>query len=886
MDLLLINFVALAWLSLLAARRWFAHPAEQLLAAATLGWANLIATGLALSLFRCFGESDYVILTSTLFALLTWSVARRCTPPPPEPEADNHPISGGLLLALTGSIALCAAILVLSASSFPPANPEVVRHDLPRALLHVGQGSILPLTSNDPNLVLPPFNFGLLQAWILSYQPALESIGILNCLAWCVLGTAVFRLSRMGGATTPGALVATWFALVLPPAIALASSANAGLCVVSALLAAIVFGIGGWRNGHRAPLIFAGLLVGLAAGSHFAVWILAIPGFTVLLFRARSRSSGSTLAALAASLLGVLPFLLGILLHPEFGWRNLFVLQVADFHPARHPSLETLAPLWRTQGVLASPTENEVGVGFVGWACIAAALATVFRPRLTTAAIRALAAASLILFCGLFGLSAWRVVSPGAWLLATCLAIPALASLIGSPGHWLKRSVLVSLGVAALWSVGLYFWTNAYRPLGLLLQSSKSPSLQSQLPVLLDHRLKGERRINFSVGEVDRLLFAQMQRTRSQRFVTQPGLDPSAYNVISRASDARHRLLSQLSLGGSYVVLAFPNKPSAGVELLGSVGLGAAARDYFGISGAADRHDPIPSNRNILITITARRTESDVHYALDLKGLNPRDRAVLQLASENIARQRTTLASVDANGIRDLVLPRDIYRLQLRLLSLDDGRELGAAAFVTEDESLPAEPADASRLFGAEFISNDSPEHVSVSAGLTPPEGPFPQWDLPLVRWSRTPAVTLRIPATEGLSRIRLRLSAKLHMRPAAILEVLCNHQIVRRVEFTNPVAWHEESVEFAALPGENVVELRDAPLPPEPDWAGYLTRYPDVRRYLEQMQKPLKEGAIEHHTLSGRREGRQMDFTTPPTPAADAYFFLFRRLRIDGLRQ
>ena len=56
MDILLAHSLGLLWMSLGAARRLTPRLADQLLAAALLGWGNLVATGLLLSLAHQLGE--------------------------------------------------------------------------------------------------------------------------------------------------------------------------------------------------------------------------------------------------------------------------------------------------------------------------------------------------------------------------------------------------------------------------------------------------------------------------------------------------------------------------------------------------------------------------------------------------------------------------------------------------------------------------------------------------------------------------------------------------------------------------------------------------------------------------------------------------------------
>jgi hypothetical protein len=145
--------------------------------------------------------------------------------------------------------------------------------------------------------------------------------------------------------------------------------------------------------------------------------------------------------------------------------------------------------------------------------------------------------------------------------------------------------------------------------------------------------------------------------------------------------------------------------------------------------------------------------------------------------------------------------------------------------------------------------------------------------------------VILRIPADPLTSALRFSFSARLYARRRSVLEIVCNGVPVQRVEFNDPVAWQEKHFELPARAGENLIELRDVPLPPEPDWAAYLERYPDVKRYVEMLRQPPYEGAREHYEHSGKAEGRIMTYVQPPHPAAGTYYYMFRSLRVEEIK-
>lgn len=192
--------------------------------------------------------------------------------------------------------------------------------------------------------------------------------------------------------------------------------------------------------------------------------------------------------------------------------------------------------------------------------------------------------------------------------------------------------------------------------------------------------------------------------------------------------------------------------------------------------------------------------------------------------------------------------------------------------------------ATPSLLFRADLIGSTGPAGWAVD-GLFPAIDSRPDLNLPRLRSATGSVVRLRLPAQPGLQRLRVSLSARLHQRNRAVLAVFFNGTQVREFRLGGATTWLDAAVEVAPAPGENVIELRDAPLHDEPDWADYLERYPDVRRNLVSLHIPLEAGAQAHYEAAGRPEGRTLRLIAMLPPEPDSYTFLFRQLRVEGFK-
>ena len=892
MELLLLHVIILVWLSVAAAYRWTEQPADHLLATCAIAWANLIATELLLSPVGMLGEPGAFLTCSIGIALLlgaiSWQTGRK--PAPHGAVATQSQFWHAAIILTLCLISLACAVV---AANYPPLDEKAITDMLPRALLMVGDGSILPLQEGSARQALLPFNHGLIQVAALVYHPSLLCLNFINLLGWITTGVGVNQVCRRLGIGPKAALAATWCALLATPVLAQAAGTGDILPAAAALITAYSFILDWIERGRTASAALAGLAAGLAAGSH--------PGMMVILglvlissLKHRLRWRNLLYAALPCFLLGVLPLAGSLALTV---WKHPLGLIAAlplSTEGRWNLPLSVLVPLWRRPQLLDPLTEHDISLGMSGLACLGAGAASAWRMRLGHREVASLAALSVAWMVVALITSRWLYCGSEQLVPVVLLACPSLALLLERipPGsRWSAWICLGVLGLGSLHSALLYLCFNTTRPLAPLIVPSKAQTPPSELTPELALRLLKPRRVNFITDTEQEPLLLLMRYHENQRYTAVSRSLPAAYNVVSRASLARNRNLSGLGSEGSYVWVPFPTKPTAGIEPLGSMGRGGAARDYFGISGQSDSEAPIEGNRAILVSIVpVRSVDEGDRLRVSALGLNPKDRAQLHVLVEEPAGTRHRIATMIDEKPVIISPPSEYYRLLFQIVAEADGRELNIVGLPLHRAPMlvasTAPPLSNPALtFSADLVTAVGPSQIACE-GLQPPEGPYPQWNLPRLRWSRVPAVTLRVPSIPDLAKIRLSLSVRTHIRPKATLEVLGNGALLKHVEFSDPNDWQAITVDVPCRPMENVIVLRDAPLPPLPDWSDYLQRYPDVRSYLERVHQPLREGAIEHYNYSGKSEGRVMHYIAPEPLPPDSYRYMYRTIRLEGLRQ
>jgi hypothetical protein len=213
MDLFLLHSLLLVWLSLGAARQLTDRLGDLLLAAALLAWGNLVATSLLLSGFHLLGDRAWFLGVSGLLAGLTCLGLRRLAPAAaavtPEPPGPSRWLVGVFVPILTVLAGACFAL----AYAYEPSNADSLAYHLPRAMYYLGQGSLAHFDASDLRQTQLPFNYNLLQLFVLVHGAPLPCLNFLNLCAWGVGGIALYRLGRLCGAEPNATLLTSGLVL-------------------------------------------------------------------------------------------------------------------------------------------------------------------------------------------------------------------------------------------------------------------------------------------------------------------------------------------------------------------------------------------------------------------------------------------------------------------------------------------------------------------------------------------------------------------------------------------------------------------------------------------------------------------------------------------------
>ena len=944
MTLFVIHTALLLALSWAGCRSLCRSWIDRTLGALLLAWGNLIVTSLALSTVSQLGEPSWYFRTSLLTALLTWLLLRQLAP---EPETERDPLdspsdfrSTALFFAALAPVVWIALRIALT---YEPNNYDSLTYHLPRAMFYLGQGNLAHFDTGNPRQIYFPLNYNLLQAFVLVYAPPRQYLNLLNLAVWAASGLAVWRLSRLCAVSVRTALLATWLTLTSTQILAQATATTNDLPTGAGLLAALVF-LMRWRKSRlMRDAVLAGLAVGLAAGAKLTVIFfvptagLLIAGPALLAWRRgelRAYLFGlqSWIPAAMLALVLAAPFAV-INLAEKGEWLN----KTYDFTLNRPFSLACVAqtakaylvqlfieplhrftfdltltqqlnewssafffPHWNANYAfsplyLFPPDLNEdhVWFGFTGPAILLAGVFCLLRRRQGLPFW--LGALGLGWFATYFLLNKWslynqRYFVPAILVLGPCLSVVLQAGLDRVSLSRFTRFLGASLAIASVWLAGIYLFANTSRPYAPLWEGKPAPPALPALPALMVQRLADQPRVNIDSTDGNERIFLLMTMGHNQRFTARDRTVPDAYNVYSEWGFVRKVAYSNIEQLSSYTIVDFPTKRTAGVEFLGTLGAGQPALDYYGLAPHPENLPGNGTNRHVLVNFYYGPREPNRYAKLRIKvaGLNLPDHARLKVGVDYTDGTSEVLATFKATGDAPVSVTRPFRRFTLRIEDEVDGRTLGKMElpYLEREGSADSEaPDDPISLFSDELVTASPRPHL-LTEGLAAPEGPYPQWDLPMIRWAKSPILRLEIPAQKHLSRIEFSFELRLHARDSAQFDILFNGELIEACEWNTATGWYIRRYNLTPKPGANVIEIRNVSVESQPDWLGYLARYPDVKAYVLSQGVPLEKGAREHYEAFGKKEHRILHSKRHTvTIPGDQLYYLFRTLRVDGYR-
>lgn len=855
------------------ARRFYWNSIDRALALGAAFWANIVLTGLLLSLLHRLGNPVLFFRLSLVLAALQFFLSYRFgngdsvgAVPRARPAASETNWLPVILFFLSIiPIALANGVVALS---YAPNNYDSLTYHLPRVMFYLGQGSLQHFETENLRQIFFPFNLSLLHLALLQHGIGLQKLlPLLNVGFWIGAGLAIYRICRQAGHSMGASLGAAWVALISTQILAQATSTTNDLPTATAILAAVIF-FRNWLQTRRSvDALMVAIALGLAFGSKLTA-VFFIPPAVLLggLLAYRHRQSITRVALQNLLKLWAMPAVAFVVLVAPFAIYNLaasghWMTDQFDFtlnkpfsfavflQTAKAYTLQFfLEPLHRFTFDLSvtealnrfaatylfpdwekayafSPfyffppdlNEDHVWFGFSGGFVLVAAVACAIRGwrRITVVTGLAILGIGWLLFY--FALNKWSLYIQRYFVLAFLVMVPTVAYVFDNVAVWRaerswSRVVVIAVLATSYWFALSYLAKNTNRPLLPLLRHSVPKPPELPVPGDIPAALAGQERVNMALSGGNERVFPLMLAGAAKAYTSSPGIRKEAFNLISKWALVNGVIYTNIAAKESYLLVPLRRKNTAGVEALGSVGTDVDEFAYFDLAANSEHQKSTVRNSNILFSLKYQRTgpERFISSRAQFIGLNPADRLNAKIIVGYGDGREVTLGVL--NDSSEITLPiRGIpARIVVEVRSAD-GAELIGRGEMPVELLVKAGPreADPNSLSTYDLISGAFNAEAKA-AGLADLEGPYPQYSLPLFRWAKQQLIRIVAPKTIKSRTLRLRFSVRLQVRESARLELLYNGALVDTYNLEGKNTWLDKTVEFPATSENDVIEFRD----------------------------------------------------------------------------
>lgn len=332
----------------------------------------------------------------------------------------------------------------------------------------------------------------------------------------------------------------------------------------------------------------------------------------------------------------------------------------------------------------------------------------------------------------------------------------------------------------------------------------------------------------------DERLYQFMMYGNEQAFSIGKVGDDAGYNIYSFWGITKNTMFTNIASSSAFALLNVPGKTTAGVRDLGYYGDGLNSYRYYGVPGNR-LHDPVtPYNSNILVRVLferiAKKDKLPEERLRELKlyvaGLHVEDNIILRIYYTDMKDRNILLKEATTEFDSSVIIPEQYKALFIEACAGNTLALMGSAEIKVGEYGHPSKksssPQNSPDLINIDAIVKKELPNAKI-VGMGPLEGPYPQWDLPEVRWAKNTVVKIDFisSAEKGSSAVDLTMSFRPQVRDQAALTLQFNGKVIKKYQMYDRSKWNDDTVRLPLRNGENSLELQFEPVKgqqPPPD--------------------------------------------------------------------
>ena len=474
-------------------------------------------------------------------------------------------------------------------------------------------------------------------------------------------------------------------------------------------------------------------------------------------------------------------------------------------------------------------SENEIFFGFAGALVMFLFIYCARRQDLRNRPAFWLAVVALGWFAAYFTSAKWSLFNQRYFIAAFFLSMPLVGmsfeAVWNEPDNTKKKWILRSFAFVVVTSLLFGLSYLAFNPLRSFagLRSRNFNDGKIAVPASIRKAVATHDKVRFVYSgytHEDERLFQFMAYGRNQRFSIGQQYGDGYYNIFSFWNPTVQAMFANIPSSSAYTVIAVPGKKTPGVTELGTFGEGMSRYYYYGFPGRKVAEAPSEENAYIIVRTIfdrfsgkGRMLEERLRsLRIDTAGLNEEDGVTLFVYYTDKKGEKKLIKESTSDFSAIITIPERYRDLFLEIRGTKDARrrassEIRVATY--SDALLSRKPVYFAPRTEADFVLDAEPQNTRVE-GMSSPEGPYPQWNLPAVRWATRPKVKIDLnrPADSAPEKADLVLSFRPQVRKEATMSVALNGREIKSYGLKDQYQWMNDSIPLTLMPGSNKVEL------------------------------------------------------------------------------
>lgn len=489
---------------------------------------------------------------------------------------------------------------------------------------------------------------------------------------------------------------------------------------------------------------------------------------------------------------------------------------------------KTISPWWDRNRAIEdlevfglSINEDGVFYGFSAWLVLIAIIFLIVRNPDQNAELPGyLAFIAIGWFVTYAGLSKWSWFNQRYFITAFLLCMPLVGhfyqSIFNQSIIWKRNVVWGLFGFVTITSILFcctYFLYNPQRNVCAVKQPTFnrgkiSISPEMELAQILHKKVKF---VYSGFDHDNERLYQFMNRVKGQSFMVGKHRSVEWYNIYSFWGPTKNAMFSNETSSSAFTLISVPGKATMGVDKLGAFGDDNDRYYYFGIPELPVVRKSDVECGNILIRTIFNRVvpagqllEARLRsLQLEIIGLNSADALILRIYY-SVDGEDYFLVETTHDQLMSISLPDTYSRLYFEVVRDKTGRIVAAGemnvSLYGQTRVLQHGEIDIDLIL-------DRDPSAAVVKGFAHPEGPYPQWDLPLVRWATSshPSISFILSKLEvKRNPTFLSLSFRPQLRNNVRVELFFNKKPIKIYEMKDPYKWTDDTIAIYPKPGKN----------------------------------------------------------------------------------